>query len=86
MLFSIVSPGITLDSILYLNFPAYYANGLGPDIKCYTNGEIYCSVNNRKMIVRYLGEYAAGTTFTLTVAGVSRSINYNSGIIYVYYE
>lgn len=31
------------------------------------------------MTVRYLGDYAAGTTFTLTVTGVSKSINYNSG-------
>ncbi len=79
MFFRIVSPGITSDSILYLNFPAYYSNGLGPDIKCYSTVEIFCAVTNRKMMVRYLGEYAAGTTFTLTVTGVSRSINYNSG-------
>lgn len=31
------------------------------------------------MTVRYLGDYASGTTFTLKVTGVSRSINYNSG-------
>ncbi len=31
------------------------------------------------MMVRYLGDYSAGTIFTLTVTGVSRSINYNSG-------
>jgi hypothetical protein len=79
MFFRIVSPGITSDSILYLNFPTYYSNGLGPDIKCYSTVEIFCVVTNRKMMVRYLGEYSAGTTFTLTVTGVSRSINYNSG-------
>ena len=79
MFFRIVSPGITSDSILYLNFPAYYSNGLGPDIKCYSTVEIFCQVRNRKMTVRYLGNYASGTTFTLTVTGVSRSINYNSG-------
>ena len=79
MFFRIVSPGITSDSILYLNFPSYYSNGLGPDIKCYSTVEIYCVIRNRNMMVRYLGEYASGTTFTLTVTGVSRSINYNSG-------
>jgi len=30
-------------------------------------------------MVRYMGDYALGTTFTLKVIGVSRSINYNSG-------
>ncbi len=30
-------------------------------------------------MVRYLGEYSVGTTFILTVTGVSKSINYNSG-------
>ncbi len=79
MNFQIVSPGITADSILYLNFPSYYCNGLGPDIKCYSTYEIYCVVKNRKLMVRYLGEYSTGTTFTLTVTGVSKSINYNSG-------
>lgn len=36
-------------------------------------------MQNRKLLIRYLGEYGIGTTFTLTVTGVSRSINYNSG-------
>lgn len=31
------------------------------------------------MMVRYLGDFTAGTTFTLTVTGVSKAINYNSG-------
>lgn len=79
MFFQIVSPGITADSILYLNFPSYYSSGLGPDIKCYSTYEIYCVVKNRKLTVRYLGEYSVGTTFILTVSGVSKSINYNSG-------
>ena len=79
MFFRIVSPGITSDSILYMNFPSYYSNGLGPDIKCYSTVEIYCVVKNRKMMVRYMGDYSLGTTFTLTITGVSRSINYNSG-------
>lgn len=79
MFFKIVSPGITSDSILYLNFPSYYSNGLGSDVKCYSTNEIYCVIKNRKMTVRYLGDYATGTTFTLTVTGVSKSINYNSG-------
>lgn len=30
-------------------------------------------------MVRYLGEFSSGTTFVLTVTGVSKSINYNSG-------
>lgn len=30
-------------------------------------------------MIRYLGDYTYGTTFILTVTGVSRSINYNSG-------
>jgi len=79
MSFRIISPGITSDSILYLNFPSYYSNGLGPDIKCYSTYEIFCVIKNRKMMVRYMGDYALGTTFTLKVIGVSRSINYNSG-------
>ncbi len=79
MFFRVVSPGITSDSILYLNFPSYYSNGLGPDVKCYSTDEIYCVVTNRKMIIRYMPDYAAGTTFTITVTGVSKSINYNSG-------
>lgn len=36
MVFTIISPGITLDSFLYLNFPSYYSNGLGRDVKCYS--------------------------------------------------
>ena len=36
MLFTIISPGITSDSFLYLNFPSYYAQGLGRDVKCYS--------------------------------------------------
>lgn len=31
------------------------------------------------MMIRYIGDYPSGTTFTLKVTGVSRSINYNSG-------
>jgi hypothetical protein len=80
MSFLIVSPGITLDSFLYLNFPSYYSNGLGPDIKCYSGStEIYCFVVDRLLTVQYLGVYALGTSFTLTVVGVTMSINYNSG-------
>jgi len=36
MNFNVVSPGITLDSFLYINFPSYYSSGLGQDIKCYS--------------------------------------------------
>lgn len=36
MVFNIISPGVTPDSFLYLNFPSYYSNGLGQDIKCYS--------------------------------------------------
>jgi hypothetical protein len=36
MNFNVISPGITLDSFLYLNFPSYYASGLGQDVKCYS--------------------------------------------------
>lgn len=57
--FSIVSPGISFDSILYLGFPSYYSNGLGPDIKCYTSSEIFCQVDNeRGLTVKYLGNYS----------------------------
>jgi hypothetical protein len=31
------------------------------------------------MMVRYMGDYSSGTSFTLKVTGVSKSINYNSG-------
>ena len=34
--FNVGSPGITTDSIMYIGFPSYYANGLGPSIKCYS--------------------------------------------------
>jgi len=80
MNFNIVSPGITMDSFLYLNFPSYYANGLGQDIKCYSpTGEIYCTVVNRFMTLQYLGVYAVGSSFTITITGVTMAINYNSG-------
>lgn len=79
MSFAVVSPGITTDSFLYLNFPTYYSNGLGPDVKCYVNTEIYCAVKDRMLTARYLGNYAVGTTFVLTITGVARNINYNSG-------
>jgi hypothetical protein len=80
MKFGVVSPGLTLDSFLYINFPSYYANGLGQDIKCYSpSGEIYCFVVDRFLTVQYIGVYAVGATFTLTVAGVTMPINYNSG-------
>lgn len=36
-------------------------------------------MKDRKLTVRYIGEYAVGTVFTLTVVGVSKSINYNAG-------
>jgi hypothetical protein len=79
MIFSIISPGITTDSFLYINFPDYYSNGLGPDIKCYATDEIYCSIVNRQLLIKYMGTYASGTTFAITVVGVTMSINYNSG-------
>ena len=79
MIFSIVSPGITTDSILYLNFPSYYRDGLGSDIKCYSTNEIYCVITGRQLKIRYIGTYAAGTSFTITVVGVTKNINYNSG-------
>lgn len=44
--FTITSPGITYDSIIYIGFPSYYANGLGSDVKCYSTTEIYCKVFN----------------------------------------
>jgi hypothetical protein len=80
MVFNIISPGVTPDSFLYLNFPAYYSNGLGQDIKCYSpSGEIYCEVKDRFMTIQYLGTYATGTSFAITVTGVTMAINYNSG-------
>lgn len=80
MNFLIISPGVTLDSFLYLNFPSYYSNGLGQDIKCYSpSGEIYCFVVNRFLTLQYMGVYTVGTSFTITVTGVTMSINYNSG-------
>ena len=80
MLFTIISPGITLDSFLYLNFPSYYSNGLGRDVKCYSpSGEIYCYVVDRFLTVQYMGTYTAGTSFLITVTGVEMAINYNSG-------
>lgn len=80
MSFIVISPGITPDSYLYINFPYYYANGLGQDIKCYSpTGEIFCNVADRYLTVQYMGTYAAGTSFTITVTGVTMPINYNSG-------
>jgi len=80
MNFAVISPGVTMDSFLYLNFPSYYANGLGNDIKCYSpSGEIYCFVVDRFLTVQYMGVYPAGSSFTLTVTGVTMAINYNSG-------
>ena len=80
MSFLIVSPGVNMDSFLYLNFPSYYSNGLGSDIKCYSpSGEIFCNVVDRFLTIQYLGIYAAGTSFTLTITGVVMAINYNSG-------
>lgn len=64
------SPGITTDSILYIGFPSYYANGLGPNIKCYSTYEIWCSVTDRQLMVRYMGTFSQGTSFVITVAGV----------------
>lgn len=69
-----------MDSFLYLNFPSYYSNGLGSDIKCYSpSGEIYCFVVDRFLTIQYMGVYTAGTGFTIAVTGVTMSINYNSG-------
>ena len=80
MSFLIVSPGVNMDSFLYLNFPSYYSNGLGSDIKCYSpSGEIFCNVVDRFLTIQYLGIYAAGTSFTITITGVVMAINYNSG-------
>jgi hypothetical protein len=80
MNFYVISPGVNMDSFLYLNFPSYYSNGLGADIKCYSpSGEIYCYVVDRFLTIQYMGIYTAGTGFTLTVTGVTMSINYNSG-------
>lgn len=45
--FSVGSPGITTDSVMYIGFPSYYANRLGPDIKCYSSTEIWCKVTER---------------------------------------
>jgi hypothetical protein len=80
MVFTIISPGITPDSFLYLNFPYYYANGLGRDVKCYSpTGEIYCWVVDRFLTIQYMGTYSTGTSFAITVTGVEMAINYNSG-------
>lgn len=69
-----------MDSFLYLNFPSYYSSGLGQDIKCYSpSGEIYCLVVDRFVTIQYMGIYALGTGFTLTITGVTMAINYNSG-------
>ena len=58
--FTINSPGITTDSLMYIGFPNYYANGLGPDIKCYATDEIFCSITDRLLTIKYLGTYEAG--------------------------
>jgi len=78
----VTSPGITTDSILYIGFPSYYANGLGPNIKCYSTYEIWCSVTDRQLMIRYMGTFAQGTSFVITVAGVQQPVNYNSGTFY----
>ena len=80
--FTVGSPGITTDSIMYIGFPSYYANGLGPSVKCYTTSEILCKVKDRLLTIRYMGTYAEGTSFVITVTGVSQPVNYNSGTFY----
>lgn len=83
MSFTFSSIGIDTNTILFIGFPMYYANGLGPDIKCYVgSAEIYCSVVDRLLTVKYIGTYAAGMSFTVIVVGVSQPINYNSGTFY----
>jgi hypothetical protein len=83
MSFTFSSIGIDSNSILFIGFPMYYANGLGPDIKCYVGStEIFCSVANRLLTVKYIGTYASGVSFVVVVAGVSQPINYNSGTFY----
>jgi hypothetical protein len=82
MEFLITSPGITTDSYMYIGFPNYYANGLGPNIKCYSTEEIYCTVKDRVLTIQYLGTFGMGVQFTITVTGVSKPINYNSGTFY----
>lgn len=80
MNFNIISSGVTPDSFFYLNFPYYYSNGLGQDIKCYSpNGEIYCTIVDRFVTIQYIGTYTSGTSFTITITGVTMAINYNSG-------
>lgn len=83
MSFTFTSIGIDSNSILFIGFPMYYANGLGPDIKCYVGStEIFCTVSNRLLTVKYIGTYASGVSFTVVVVGVSQPINYNSGTFY----
>ena len=58
--FTVTSPGITTDSIMYIGFPNYYANGLGPDIKCYATDEIMCTITDRILTIKYMGTFASG--------------------------
>jgi hypothetical protein len=83
MSFTFTSLAIDTNTTLYLGFPSYYANGLGPDLKCYVGTtEIFCTVQDRILTIKYIGTYASGTSFTIIVVGVSQPINYNSGTFY----
>lgn len=68
---------------MYIGFPSYYANRLGPDIKCYSaTTEIWCQVTERQLMIRYMGTFAEGTSFVITVVGIEQPVNYNSGTFY----
>lgn len=67
---------------MYIGFPNYYANGLGSNIQCYSTNEIFCSVMDRLLTIKYMGTFASGESFTITVTGVSKPVNYNSGTFY----
>jgi hypothetical protein len=64
---------------MYIGFPAFYSSGLGPTISCYSTVEIFCKAINRKLIVRYIGNFDIGATFVITVTGIEMPINMGIG-------
>jgi hypothetical protein len=78
MQFTFNSIGIDYNTILYLGFPYYYSNGLGPSLSCFVDSvEIYCSIKNRLLTIKYIGNITYGNNFTIAVVGVTQPINYN---------
>jgi len=41
---------------------------------------MFCQIKDRFVTLQYMGVYAAGTNFILTITGVTMAINYNSGM------